>query len=111
VPTWNYVEVHAYGAVEFFHEEERLREVVTRLTDRHEGARANPWAVADAPADFVAMQLRGIVGLRIPVERFEGKRKLSQNRPEPDRINVARGLSASADPRDQEVAPLIKLPT
>jgi transcriptional regulator len=110
VPTWNYVAVHAYGPVEFFHEAERLLAVVTRLTNKHEGARANPWAVADAPADFIAMQLRSIVGLRIPVTRFEGKRKLSQNRPEADRAGVANGLAASANAHDQEVAPLIKLP-
>jgi transcriptional regulator len=45
VPTWNYVAVHAYGPVEFFQESERLLEVVTRLTNKHEGPRANPWGV------------------------------------------------------------------
>jgi transcriptional regulator len=111
VPTWNYVAVHAYGPVEFFQEPERLLDAVTRLTSRHEVSRARPWAVGDAPADFIAAQLRGIVGVRIPVTRFEGKRKLSQNRPESDRIAVAQGLAGSDDPRDQEVAPLIPLPT
>ncbi|MEK9284066.1 MULTISPECIES: FMN-binding negative transcriptional regulator [unclassified Bradyrhizobium] len=110
VPTWNYIAVHAYGPVEFFHEPERLLDAVTRLTNRHEGSRAKPWAVTDAPADFIAAQLRGIVGLRIPVVRFEGKRKMSQNRPEADRIGVAAGLAASEDAGDREVAPLIPLP-
>jgi len=109
VPTWNYVAVHAYGPVEFFHEPERLLDVVTRLTSKHEGARAEPWAVSDAPADFIAAQLRGIVGVRIPVTRFEGKRKMSQNRPEADRVGVAAGLAASENPQDREVAPLIPL--
>ena len=54
-------------------------------------------------------QLRGIVGVRIPVTRFEGKRKMSQNRPEADRIGVAAGLAASEKPRDREVAPLIRI--
>jgi transcriptional regulator len=110
VPTWNYVAVHAYGPVEFFQETERLLEVVTRLTNIHEASRPQPWTVGDAPADFIASQLRGIVGLRIPVKRFEGKRKMSQNRPEADRIGVAAGLAASEKPQDQEVAPLISLP-
>ena len=52
--------------------------MVTRLTNKHEGSRAKPWAVTDAPADFIAAQLRGIVGIRIPVVRFEGKRKMSR---------------------------------
>jgi transcriptional regulator len=107
VPTWNYVAVHAYGPVEFFQEADRLLGVVTRLTNMQEASRAKPWAVCDAPADFIAAQLRGIVGVRIPVTRFEGKRKMSQNRPEADRIGVAAGLAESDEPRDREVASLI----
>ncbi|MBR1272438.1 FMN-binding negative transcriptional regulator [Bradyrhizobium sp. AUGA SZCCT0222] len=110
VPTWNYVAVHAYGPVEFFVEPERLLDAVTRLTNKQEGSRAKPWAVADAPADFIAAQLRGIVGVCIPVARFEGKRKMSQNRPEADRVGVAAGLAASDNPQDREVAPLIPVP-
>ena len=109
VPTWNYIAVHAYGPVEFFEDAQRLLQVVTRLTNRQEQSRAEPWAVSDAPADFVAAQLRGIVGVRIPVTRFEGKRKMSQNRPEVDRVRVAAGLAASGNPQDREVAPLIQL--
>jgi transcriptional regulator len=74
-------------------------------------SRADPWAVGDAPADFIAAQLRGIVGLRIPVTRFEGKRKMSQNRPVGDRLGVAAGLAASEHSRDREVAALIPLPS
>ncbi|MBV8926731.1 MAG: FMN-binding negative transcriptional regulator [Bradyrhizobium sp.] len=110
VPTWNYIAVHAYGPVEFFQEPERLLGVVTRLTNIHEQPRAEPWAVGDAPGDFIASQLRGIVGVRIPVTRFEGKRKMSQNRSEGDRIGVAAGLAASESPEDRRVAPLIPIP-
>ena len=107
VPTWNYIAIHAYGPVEFFESSERLLKVVTRLTNIHEGSRADPWAVSDAPDDFIAAQLRGIVGVRIPVSRFEAKRKMSQNRPEADRIRVAAGLAASDNPRDREAAAYI----
>lgn len=106
VPTWNYVAVHAYGPAEFFDDPERLLAVVTRLTERQEGARPAPWAVADAPADFVAAQLRGIVGLRLPITRLEGKRKMSQNRGMADRAGVAEGLAAG-DPAMRRVAELI----
>ncbi|WP_439373421.1 FMN-binding negative transcriptional regulator [Bradyrhizobium sp. DASA03120] len=110
VPTWNYVVVHAYGPVEFFQEPERLLGAVTRLTNKHESARPKPWAVPDAPADFIASELRGIVGIRMPVTRFEGKRKMSQNRREADRVGVATGLAVSESARDREVAALIPLP-
>ncbi|KMO27979.1 FMN-binding negative transcriptional regulator [Methylobacterium aquaticum] len=108
VPTWNYVAVHAYGPAAFFDDPDRLLAVVTRLTDRHEGGRPSPWAVADAPAEFVAAQLRGIVGLRLPITRLEGKRKMSQNRPLADRTGVAAGLEAG-DPAERHVAGLIPL--
>ncbi|TGS48690.1 MULTISPECIES: FMN-binding negative transcriptional regulator [unclassified Mesorhizobium] len=108
VPTWNYAAVHAYGPVEFFDDADRLLEVVTRLTNLHEGARDAPrWAVSDAPPDFIQSQLRGIVGLRMPVVRLEGKRKMSQNRNAADRVGVAAGLAASERPSDREVSTLI----
>jgi transcriptional regulator len=107
VPTWNYVTVHAYGQVEFFDDPDRLLEIVTRLTNFQEGVRADPWAVSDAPADFVSAQLRGIVGLRLPISRIEGKRKMSQNRSAADRAGVIKGLAESERPGDHDVAPLI----
>jgi transcriptional regulator len=107
VPTWNYVTVHAYGPVEFFEDETRLLEVVTRLTNHYEQPRAKPWTVDEAPEPFVKGQLRGIVGLRMPITRLEGKRKMSQNRNAEDRAGVSEGLSQSPDPRERQVAPLI----
>ena len=95
VPTWNYVAVHAHGPVEFFDDEARLHDVVTRLTDLHEQPRAQPWAITDAPEPFIKSQLKGIIGLRLPIERIVGKRKMSQNRPEADRASVAAGLAQS----------------
>ena len=93
VPTWNYVAVHAYGEAEFFEDPERLLDVVTRLTNLHEAPRAEPWAVTDAPESYVRSQLKGIVGLRLPIARIEGKMKASQNRPEADRAGVVTGLA------------------
>jgi len=107
VPTWNYVAVHAYGPAEFFEDADRLLDVVTRLTRHHEAQRAEAWAVSDAPAPFIASQLKGIVGLRLPITRLEGKRKLSQNRSEADRAGVAAGLGESDDAMDRVVAGLI----
>ena len=104
VPTWNYVAIHAYGPVEFFDDRERLRAVVTRLTERFETPRAEPWAVSDAPADFIDGMLKGIVGFAMPIARLEGKWKMSQNRPPADRAGVVAGLESDA--RD-DVAALI----
>ena len=107
VPTWNYVAVHAYGRAEFFEDQDRLLAAVTRLTDLHEAKRAEPWAVTDAPEPFIRSQLRGIVGLRLPIARIEGKRKMSQNRSAADRAGVAAGLAASNRPEEQAAAGLV----
>ena len=107
VPTWNYVAVHAYGPVEFFDDPDRLLDAVTWLTNLYERARAAPWSVSDAPAEFIAAQLRGIVGVRLPITRLEGKRKMSQNRNAADRSGVAAGLAGSDRATDRAVAGLI----
>ena len=107
VPTWNYVAVEARGPVEFFDDAARLLAVVTRLTNLHEGQRSAPWAVEDAPADFIASQLRGIVGIRMIVTELTGKRKMSQNRNEVDRRGVRDGLSTSERAEDRLVSTLI----
>ena len=67
---------------------------VTRLTERHEGPRAQRWAVDDAPADFIRSQLKGIVGLRLPIAC--AARRQMEAEPEPQRGRSrgrGRGLS------------------
>jgi transcriptional regulator len=107
VPTWNYVTVQASGPVEFFDDPARLLDAVARLTVLHEGERALPWAVSDAPEDFVEAQLRGIVGLRMPIATLYGKRKLSQNRSPADRAGVIAGLADSERPAERHLATMI----
>jgi transcriptional regulator len=104
VPTWNYIAVHAYGKAEVFSDAERLLKVVTALTERHESGRAQPWAVSDAPADYIDGMLKAIVGFALPIERVIGKHKLSQNRSAADMAGVREGLAASTDVRDQTLA-------
>ena len=108
VPTWNYLAIHAYGRVEFFEDAERLRAIVTSLTQRHEGRREKPWAVSDAPEDYIQAQLRGIIGFRLPIDRLEGKWKLSQNRPEADRRGVNEGLEGEGGALESTIAQRMK---
>ncbi|XXF07268.1 FMN-binding negative transcriptional regulator [Pseudomonas sp. D2-3] len=104
VPTWNYIAVHAHGRAEVFDDAERLLALLGALTDRHERPRPQPWAIDDAPRDYIAGMLRAIVGFALPIERLEGKWKLGQNRSAADQAGVKSGLDASADPRDGALA-------
>ena len=97
VPTWNYVTVHAWGRPRVMNDEVWLRRQIEDLTRSRENLRPAPWAVDDAPADFVAMQVKAIVGIEIAIARIEGKWKMSQNRPEPDRAGVIEGFRAQGE--------------
>ncbi len=107
VPTWNYAVVHAHGVLQVVHEAPWLHALVSGLTRHHEAPRAQPWAVADAPGDFVQNLLRAIVGIQIPLTQVVGKFKLSQNRNEADRHGVVNGLAAGTA-EEQNLAHLMR---
>ena len=96
VPTWNYAVVQVRGRLRAIDDAAWVQAFVTRLTQRHEAGRDQPWHVSDAPADYIAATARAIVGLEIEVARVEGKFKLSQNRSAADRAGVVAGLQADA---------------
>ena len=98
VPTWNYVTVHAYGTLRAIEDAAWLRAHVSALTDIHEANSTPPWTVGNAPEDYFASQIKGIVGFELPIRRLEGKWKTSQNRNATDRAAVAKGLAALDTP-------------
>ena len=102
VPTWNYVMVQARGVLRAVDDAAWLHACVSRITARHEAPRAAPWAVTDAPEDYIATMLRAIVGIEIRVESLVGKWKVSQNRSAADREGVVRGLADAG--RDDALA-------
>jgi transcriptional regulator len=104
VPTWNYEILNVYGRLVIHDDPEWLLDLVTKLTDRHEAGRREPWQVTDAPADFTQSQLRGIVGMELAIGTVEGKAKMSQNQPEQNRAGVIAGLRESESALDQVVA-------
>ena len=107
VPTWNYVTVHFTGPLTVHRDPEWLRDVVTRLTRRHEAGRSAPWAVTDAPPDYINGQLRGIVGVELTIASVEAKYKLSQNRSAEDQAAVAEALASEPGPGPAGVAALM----
>lgn len=100
VPTWNYAMVQCRGTPRVVHDPAWLHRQVADITDAHERGRQAlaPWAVSDAPVDYVDTQVRAIVGIEIPVRWIEGKFKLSQNRSAEDRSGVRAGMANPDDP-------------
>ena len=97
VPTWNYVTVHAWGCPRVIEDATWLRRQIEDLTRLKESTLPTPWAVDDAPTAYVAAQMKAIVGVEIPIQRIEGKWKVSQNRPEVDRAGVVSALRGSGE--------------
>ena len=107
VPTWNYATVHVWGRPTLHEDAAWLRRQIDDLTQAHEGARPQPWKVSDAPADFVAAQLKAIVGIEIAITRIEAKWKMSQNRSTSDRHGVVAGLQSENTPEAAATAKLV----
>jgi len=108
VPTWNYAVVHAYGPLKVVEDERWLLTFLNKLTNIHEAGSPIPWKVSDAPEDFIKSLLNAIVGLELPIQRLEGKWKVSQNRTEEERKGVIEGLSKLNTPESLAMKALVE---
>ena len=104
VPTWNYVTAHIHGRFIVHDDVAWVEENVRALVERHERRRPAPWSVDDAPPEYVAGQLRAIVGVEVVISRIEAKVKLSQNRSKADVEGAVDGLTAEGDGRSLATA-------
>jgi transcriptional regulator len=104
VPTWNYVTAHLHGRLVVHDDVSWVEANVRALVERHEGRRDHPWSVDDAPAPYVAGQLKAIVGVEVVIGRVEAKLKLSQNRSSADVAGAIAGLEQIGDARSLETA-------
>jgi transcriptional regulator len=107
VPTWNYVAVHAYGVPRVIDDAGRVRALLDRLVRTFEDDRPTPWRMDTLPDSYLDGMVRGIVAFEIPLDRLEGKAKLSQNRSTDDQARVETALRAEDDPIARAVADLM----
>jgi transcriptional regulator len=107
VPTWNYTMVQAKGRAKIM-DDAWLDQQIKELTEALEQRRERPWAVSDAPADFIAMQRRAIVGIEIEILDIRGKWKTSQNRNAADRAGIVAGLEAMGDEESRAMAGIVR---
>jgi transcriptional regulator len=110
VPTWNYAVVQARGPLTVLDDAAAAHALVSRLTDRHEAVQPRPWAVTDAPDDYIASMLRAIVCIEIPLTALVGKYKLSQNRSAADRAGVVHTLQAEGSAGASALAQWMQAP-
>jgi transcriptional regulator len=108
VPTWNYVMVQARGEARVIEDDEWLERQIAALTASQEAPRDKPWAVSDAPPDFIAQQRKAIVGIAIEIADIRGKWKTSQNRSAADRAGVIAGLEQLGDDEAVTMAAIVR---
>lgn len=97
VPTWNYLTAHVYGKLVIHDDQDWLMQQVRALSGLNEADKEHPWTVEDAPARYIAGQLRAIVGMELVITRIEAKAKLSQNRPATDIPTLVEGLQGHGE--------------
>jgi transcriptional regulator len=107
VPTWNYIAVHAYGVPKIVDAPSAMEDILRRLVDANEAANGTTWRMVGLTEQYLSSMMRGIVAFEIPIDRLEGKAKLSQNRDTADQVRVAEALAASADPSAQATSKLM----
>ena len=101
VPTWNYIAVHAYGVPKIVNAPAAVEDILRRLVDANEAANGTAWRMNRLTEQYLGSMMRAIVAFEIPIDRLEGKAKLSQNRDAVDQARVAEALAASGDPSAQ----------
>ena len=108
VPTWNYAIVHAYGRTEIIEDGAWLLRHVTELSAQQESPYEVQWKTSDAPEQYLAAMIRGIVGVRVSISRVDAKAKMGQNRETRDRLGAANGLADRAQRFDLAVSDLMR---
>ncbi|MDD2747944.1 MAG: FMN-binding negative transcriptional regulator [Acidithiobacillus ferrooxidans] len=98
VPTWNYAVVHAYGPLHVKDDPAWVRQQMVALTAQQESGFTLPWQVGDAPRDFTERLIQQVVGIEIPISRWMGKWKVSQNQPVGNRDTVVAHLGQQKQP-------------
>ena len=95
VPTWNYVAVHAYGDLRVIDDPAWIFGQISALTAANEAVLPQPWAVTDAPADYIERMLGAIVGIEISITHLLGKWKVSQNQPPANQTSLTKALAGT----------------
>lgn len=101
VPTWNYLAVHAYGVCNIINQQSELIELLQKTASFYEEPLQHAWKTEEN-MDAVLSMIRGIVGIRMKIDRLEGKAKLNQNHSVQRQEKVVKALESSYDLYDSK---------
>ena len=107
VPTWNYVAVHVYGILKVVQDQERIQNILARITDYYEASLPQPWK-AEFTSEYAQQMVKRIVAFEIEIDKMQGKWKLNQNHPEERRRRVVDVLKTMPDDNSQGIVTLME---
>ncbi len=113
VPTWNYVIVQAHATLRVIDDAAWLKNHLTALTESQEVNFPQPWALTDAPTDYIDRLISALIGIELDITQLTGKWKISQNQSAANQQGVMDGLLERAEKNDATndivLANLVKL--
>lgn len=102
VPTWNYLAVHAYGKAVLLDNDDDTAQLLAQMISNYEAGYLQQWN--NLPDNYKQKMIKGIVAFEITVDDLQAKKKLSQNRSEPEKESIIKTLSKSDKNTDNEIA-------
>ena len=108
VPTWNYAAVHASGRLCVIEDRSYVSDLLDRMVRVYESHRPRPWVNTLGP-EMNAKLIAAVVAFEMPIERLEGKFKLSQNRSLDDQAGAIEGLEAAGDEESRALAQFARM--
>lgn len=106
LPTWNYIACQLRGTLTPIDDDAGKLAVLARTAEVME-RQGNPWSLAEADMARVTRLLPHIRAFRLTVTRFEGARRLNQNKPPSERNNIMTGLFDSGAGDSYRIAGLM----
>jgi transcriptional regulator len=99
VPTWNYVALELEGPVRQM-DENGLHALLETIGEQQEAriAAGEPWRPEEVEQGRWNQLARGIVGFELEIRAWRPTFKLSQNKPDEERLRVADALEAQGSP-------------
>jgi transcriptional regulator len=122
LPTWAYSAVQGYGKAKVYFDPHNPEtdsylqsqgEALIRQEEIAHNAKMNSesegvWELSDAPTPYVEMNMKGIIGVEIGIERLEGKWKMSQERTQGDRDGVVEGFRSMGTENGSKMAETVE---
>ncbi len=95
VPTWNYAKVHVTGFANIIKTPEQKYQQMLISSQFFEREQKQPWQLTQMSNNKVQQMLTAITFFKVSIDTFEGRFKLSQNKPEQVKKSIAEKLVQS----------------